>query len=131
MRRTVLLSLCLAAGCSPMMEDDVQVANDAVFTCGAGSFSIAAPVAGLHYAPAMRVVVEETELAGRLDLTMTDDLGNAYASTANGSDPDPSHPGTGWSQDWFDYQLAPGRQYFLTVSHCSNAQSVAFFTTTP
>lgn len=131
MRRTVLLSLCLAAGCSPMMEDDVQVANDAVVTCGAGSFEIAAPVANLHYAPAMRVVVDETDLAGRLDLAMTDELGNAYAPTASGSDPDPSRPGTSWRQDWFDYQLAPDRQYFLTVSHCSNAQSVAFFTSAP
>lgn len=129
--RLVLLAAVLASACAPPAEDDVvPLEPDAAVgtSCDLGGFEIAAPRPDLHYAPSMVVYVDESELQGELTLTMTDNLGNAYAWTSDDSEPYPGDAGTWWSRDSFHYDLAPSRRYTLTVSHCQHSQTVTFFT---
>lgn len=100
---------------------------DAYTSCDIGSFLIVAPKADLHYDASMDVIVDESELQYELQLTMTDDLGQAYKYTADSSAPNPD--GTFWNRDRFHYDLAAGHRYDLTVSHCQQSQTVTFFTT--
>jgi len=105
--------------------------------CMYGEFQIVAPIEGQHYDPDLAVLLDAAELSpefGDVSITMIDDTGTPYAATSTTQTPDPQPPFYDWR---FDYALAPGRRYELTVTPaeplCNGepAQTVAFFTASP
>jgi hypothetical protein len=135
MRRFVMLAILLAA-CAPHGEDDVSPGHpdpDAAETGCVGAFQIVAPVADLHYAATMDVVIDSSEIDTyyQMNLTMVDDVGNSYAPTDHASGANPTDAGSWWAQDKWRYQLQPSHRYTLTVTHCDltyQTESVTFFT---
>jgi hypothetical protein len=125
--RSVLIALLLV-GCAPTTEDDLYIPPDSTISCDIGAFEIAAPREALHYVPSMDVVIDESELWASLSLQMVDELSNSYQWTADTTSPYPADAGSWWNRDTFHYELAPNHRYTLTVSHCTNIQTVTFFT---
>ena len=121
----LVLPLALFAACDWTTPDTGPV-PDANRGCAIGTFRIVAPVAGQHYDPAVHVYIDEAELQGELTLVMLDDNGTAYNFTSDTYGPDPKD--SFLTLDDYQYALAPGHRYELTVSHCDDSQTVTFFT---
>lgn len=104
--------------------------DGSVDQCTPGEFQIVAPQPDLHYAPTMVVRVDEREMWAVLRFQMVDENGMGYVWTSDDSAPFQQTDGSWWRHDSFDYSLAPGHRYMLTVGHsCSEPdQTVTFFT---
>jgi hypothetical protein len=130
MRLALLVSILAAAACgetSPTPRGD-QPLPDA-FACVDGEYQVVAPVAGEHYDPDLAVLIDFAELdpeLGDVSLVVVDDAGTSYAATATSSTPSPNPPFYRWR---FDYTLAPGRRYELTVTPAEQATATVTFIT--
>lgn len=132
-RMRSVLPLLLLVACAPTYADDIYLPPDGNSSCGIGGFDVVAPRAGLHYAPQLDVYIDSSEIDTYVDLelTMIDELGNAYAPTSMTSGSNPTDAGMWWTQDKDHYELVPGRRYVLTATHCDVTQTVTFFTSAP
>lgn len=132
-----MLRLCLCAvavsACAPGPTGD-PIPNDAggrdplpdAYISCVGAFDVVAPRADLHYDKSLDVYVDESELQGLLELTMTDDVGAVYTWQTETFGPDPD--GQYSDRDRYHYELAASHRYQLTVSGCGPIQMITFFT---
>ena len=97
-------------------------------TCDIGAFAIAAPRDGLHYDKSLDVLVDESELWAELTVVIGDDIGDTFLPKADSTAPYPGDAGSWWNRDTFHFELASSTRYTLTVSHCTQKQTVTFFT---
>ena len=131
MLRIIALVVPLAAACDWTQPDTggrPPIGDPDAPSCDIGAFQIAAPLAGIHYDKSLDVLVDESELWASLALRISDDIGDSYIPIADSSAPYAKDAGSWWNLDTFHFELLADTRYTLTVSHCTNIQTVEFFT---
>jgi len=110
-------------GRPPMGDPDAPTCST-----GIGAYEIAAPREGIHYDKSLDVLVNESELWASLTLKIVDGIGDSYIPISDSSAPYPKDAGSWWNLDTFHFELVANTRYTLTVSHCTDSQTVTFFT---